>query len=246
MGNGIFSRIEADRYINGMSSVSDIYRASFIDGMFGLNNVHPFEEVAHAWARSASKNFLIKIFNFILSIFLFIILSFAVLLRKNFVFRMINNAFGIIIVFIIPCIIFIYFDNYKVIFTLLLCSMFIMYVLYKSKCIKSFCAVLLSFVISMFLVVDVNYLHAIYVPRENYFGTWMTEDSKFILKVTSKGMSSNILKVTNNSKFMHSYSYNYIFIYDKNNKKDIYVFLFFNNTLIYNPFSNNAKILKKA
>lgn len=247
MGSGIFSRIEAEKYLEGQASLADVFYGTVIDRSLGQKNANAFEEISHAWSRNAGKSFLSGIFDILLSGIFFLCFLVIVLIRKISLLRFIVNFIGFLVILTVPCFVFMYFNSYRVIFTIFLICLFLLYVLYVSGLMKTFYSVMAFFLISVFIVVDVTCLHIFYVLFEKYCGTWMTEDKAFLLNVDAdRKMYTNVMKNTQGAKYVFEHGYNFIFLGNKKDKKESHLFLFFKDRLIYDPFGEHRKIFKKA
>lgn len=155
---------------------------------------------------------------------------------------------GILLVILLPCCIFINFSSRNTQYIILVCSISLIYILYRSHNLKILCLTLLSFLFSLFLILDVHYFHIVYTPIESYYGTWVSSDGQFIVKVDVNAktgdtkIASNVLERRPDSKYFHVHGYNFLYFYDKNDNANTRLFLYLNGKLIYDPFFGRHEI----
>lgn len=250
MSKGLFSRIESDRYLDDQSSLMDVFNAAIIDRAIGFQ-ASPLEEIGHAVARKTTKKGLSGLFDLLLNVMLTVLYALNVAFHKIFIVRCFFYLVGLLFIALLPCCIFIYFSSENTQVMIFLCSLFLLYILYQSHCRKVFYLSLMSFLLTSFLILDVHFLHIIHKPFENYYGIWVSSNGQSFVKVEkgskagSSRISSNILKYNPESKYFHVDGYNYLYLYDRNDSSNTYLFLYYDDQLIYEPFWGKHEIFSK-
>ncbi len=250
MSKGLFSRIEADRFLDDQSSLMDVINASLIDRVIGFQ-ANPLEEIGHAGVRKVTKGGLFGLFNLFLHIILKVLYALNVAFQKMTIVRWFFYIVGVLFVVLLPCCIFIDFSSDNMQGMVILCSIFLLYILYKSHSRKLFCLALLSFFLSSFMVLDVHYLHIVYTPIEKYYGIWVSPNGQLFVKVEvdsttgNSSIASNVLEHRPESKYFHVHGYNFIYLYDRNDKSNTHLFLYYDSKLIYEPFFSKHEIFSR-
>ena len=250
MSNGLFSRIEAEKYLKNQSSFIDVINAACIDRSIGIRQVNAVEEIGHAGARQVTSKGLSSFFELFFRIILSLIYALSIGFNKLHIIKYFFYSIGILLIVLLPACVFFLFYSEETHYTVLLCSILILYITHKIRQRKIFIISILSFFISLFLTLDIHYLHIIYTPIETYKGIWVSSHKHFLRvnenpNTGKKILSWNIKKSKEGSVYYNIFGYNFIYIYDKNNPQNTLFFMFLNEKLIFEPFFGKHEILNK-
>lgn len=250
MNDGLFSRIEAEKYLKDESSFMDVVNAAFIDKSIGFQRASALEEIGHAGARLAVSGGLAGFLNLLLSIIFYFLYVIFTGFQKLFIVRSFFYLIGLTFIILFPCCIYFLFYSTGTHITILLLSIVLLYIFYKSHSRKTFIITLISFFISVFLSLDIHYLNIIYTPEREYLGRWVSS-SRYYVKIMKdketgdKTITSNLLPRREGANYAHVFGYNYIHVFDKNDKNNTISFIHLNGKFFFEPFFGKHVILEK-